>query len=63
MCKPPHEMRNASIEWIASEGSEVFDRTLDRRVANSRAKIEVDAQHPHDMMTVYGVLYKLADSP
>jgi len=56
-------MRNASIEWIASEGSEVFDRTLDRRVANSRAKIEVDAQHPHDMMTVYGVLYKLADSP
>jgi DNA-binding response OmpR family regulator len=47
------------IEKISSDGGEVFDRTLDRHVANLRAKIEVDAQHPRYIVTVYGVGYKL----
>jgi two-component system OmpR family response regulator len=51
--------RDHLIEKISSDGGEVFDRTLDRHVANLRAKIEVDAQHPRYILTVYGVGYKL----
>ena len=42
---------------------EVFDRTLDRHIANLRAKIEVDPQHPRYVLTVYGSGYKLAELP
>jgi DNA-binding response OmpR family regulator len=55
--------RNHLIELISGDGSEVFDRTLDRHVANLRAKIEVDSQHPQCIVTVYGVGYKLVDLP
>jgi DNA-binding response OmpR family regulator len=53
--------RDHLIELISSDSSEVFDRTLDRHVANLRAKIEVEPQRPHYIVTVYGVGYKLAD--
>jgi two-component system alkaline phosphatase synthesis response regulator PhoP len=55
--------RDHLIELISGDGSEVFDRTLDRHVANLRAKIEVDSQHPQCILTVYGVGYKLVDLP
>jgi DNA-binding response OmpR family regulator len=55
--------REHLIELISSDGGEVFDRTLDRHVANLRAKIEVDAQHPRYIVTVYGVGYKLVPLP
>jgi DNA-binding response OmpR family regulator len=56
--------RDHLIEMISSgDGGEVFDRTLDRHVANLRAKIEVDPQHPRYIVTVYGVGYKLVDLP
>jgi DNA-binding response OmpR family regulator len=55
--------RDHLIELISGDGSEVFDRTLDRHVANLRAKIEVDSQHPRYVVTVYGVGYKLVESP
>ena len=53
--------RDHLIELIAKDGSEVFDRTLDRHVANLRAKIEADVAHPRYILTVYGVGYKMSD--
>ena len=53
--------RDHLIELISSDGGEVFDRTLDRHIANLRAKIETDPQRPRYVLTVYGVGYKLAD--
>jgi DNA-binding response OmpR family regulator len=53
--------RDHLIELLSNDGGDVFDRTLDRHVANLRAKIERDVQHPQYVMTVYGVGYKLAD--
>jgi DNA-binding response OmpR family regulator len=53
--------RDHLIELISNDGGEVFDRTLDRHVANLRAKIEIDVARPHYVLTVYGVGYKMAD--
>jgi two-component system alkaline phosphatase synthesis response regulator PhoP len=55
--------RDHLIELISTDGGEVFDRTLDRHIANLRAKIEADPQHPRYVITVYGVGYKLAEFP
>jgi DNA-binding response OmpR family regulator len=55
--------RDHLIELVSADGAEVFDRTLDRHVANLRAKIETDPQNPRVIVTVYGVGYKLADVP
>lgn len=54
--------RDHLIELITSDGGEVFDRTLDRHIANLRAKIEVDPQRPRYVLTVYGAGYKLAET-
>jgi DNA-binding response OmpR family regulator len=53
--------RDHLIELISVDGGEVFDRTLDRHIANLRSKIEPDPQHPRYIITVYGAGYKLAD--
>ena len=53
--------RDHLIELISNDGGEVFDRTLDRHIANLRAKIEADPQRPQYIITVYGVGYKMAD--
>jgi DNA-binding response OmpR family regulator len=53
--------RDQLIELISTDGGEVFDRTLDRHIANLRAKIEVDPQHPRYIITVYGIGYKVVD--
>jgi DNA-binding response OmpR family regulator len=55
--------RDHLIELISTDGGEVFDRTLDRHIANLRAKIEVDPQHPRYIITVYGIGYKVVDLP
>jgi len=44
-----------------SEESQVFDRTLDRHIANLRQKIEVDSTHPRYILTVFGVGYKMVN--
>jgi DNA-binding response OmpR family regulator len=54
--------RDHLIELISANGGDVFDRTLDRHIANLRQKLEVDPQHPKYILTVYGVGYKMADS-
>jgi DNA-binding response OmpR family regulator len=53
--------RDHLIELVSADGAEVFDRTLDRHIANLRAKIETDPQNPRLIVTVYGAGYKLAD--
>jgi DNA-binding response OmpR family regulator len=55
--------RDHLIELISTDAGEVFDRTLDRHIANLRAKIEVDPQHPRYIITVYGIGYKVVDFP
>jgi two-component system OmpR family response regulator len=39
----------------------VFDRTLDRHIANLRARIERDAANPRYILTVFGVGYKMVE--
>ncbi len=41
----------------------VFDRTIDVHMMNLRKKIEASPARPRYLLTVYGVGYKLADSP
>jgi DNA-binding response OmpR family regulator len=53
--------RDHLIDLISADGGDVFDRTLDRHIANLRQKIERDVQHPRYILTVYGVGYKMAD--
>lgn len=53
--------RDHLIDLISSDGGDVYDRTLDRHIANLRQKIEPDPQRPQYILTVYGVGYKMAD--
>jgi DNA-binding response OmpR family regulator len=52
--------RDQLLERVSSDG-DVFDRTLDRHIANLRARIEVDPANPRYINTVFGVGYKLVD--
>ncbi len=52
--------REHLIALIATDDGDVFDRTLDRHIANVRAKLEVDARNPRYIVTVYGIGYKFA---
>jgi two-component system response regulator RegX3 len=46
------------LDKIEDIGSDVFDRTLDRHIANLRRKIEDDPARPQFIETVVGVGYK-----
>jgi DNA-binding response OmpR family regulator len=50
--------REQLIEKVSSDG-DIFDRTLDRHIANLRRKIEDDPAHPLRIVTVLGVGYKM----
>jgi DNA-binding response OmpR family regulator len=47
------------LDAIATDG-EVYDRTLDKHIANLRKKIERDSAHPRLVLTVFGIGYKFA---
>jgi DNA-binding response OmpR family regulator len=51
------------LDKIKGDELEIYDRTLDRHVANLRHKIEADASNPHYVLTVFGVGYKMAKLP
>lgn len=49
--------RSQLLDFVAAEG-DVFDRTLDKHIANLRKKIEADPSRPRHVLTVFGVGYK-----
>lgn len=59
VCNPGRAFtRTQLLDKIGDLGSDVFDRTLDRHIANLRCKIEEDPKHPRLVRTVPGVGYK-----
>jgi two-component system response regulator ResD len=51
------------LDKVKGDDLEIFDRTLDRHIANLRHKIEVDASNPRLIVTVFGVGYKMSKRP
>jgi DNA-binding response OmpR family regulator len=54
--------RDQLLDKISTDGAVVFDRTLDRHIANLRQKVESDPSHPRYIVTVFGVGYKLVEA-
>lgn len=52
--------RDQLLERVGADG-EIFDRTLDRHIANLRARIEPDQSNPRHIVTVFGIGYKMVD--
>ena len=52
--------RDQLLERVSADG-DVFDRTLDRHIANLRARIEPEPGSPRYIVTVFGVGYKMVD--
>jgi DNA-binding response OmpR family regulator len=50
--------RDQLLERVGSDG-DVFDRTLDRHIANLRARVERDRANPEYIVTVFGMGYKM----
>lgn len=55
--------RTQLLDQVKGDDLEIFDRTLDRHIANLRHKIEEDPTKPHYVVTVFGIGYKLSKSP
>lgn len=51
--------RTQLLDRIKGDELEIYDRTLDRHVANLRHKIESDPANPRYIVTVFGVGYKM----
>jgi DNA-binding response OmpR family regulator len=52
--------RDQLLQRVSADG-DVFDRTLDRHIANLRARVEPDPANPRYIVTVFGVGYKMVD--
>jgi DNA-binding response OmpR family regulator len=52
--------RDQLLQRVSADG-DVFDRTLDRHIANLRARVEPDPANPRHIITVFGVGYKMVD--
>ena len=52
--------RGQLLERVSGDG-DVFDRTLDRHIANLRARVEPDPANPRYIVTVFGIGYKMVD--
>ena len=51
------------LDALSGDQLDVYDRTLDRHIANVRQKLETDPAHPKHIVTVFGIGYKfVADS-
>jgi DNA-binding response OmpR family regulator len=55
--------RTQLLDRVKSDDLEMYDRTLDRHIANLRHKIEEDPAAPRYVLTVFGVGYKMAKRP
>ena len=52
--------RTQLLDNINADSGEIFDRTLDKHIANLRHKIRDDPNRPRYILTVQGVGYKFA---
>ena len=52
--------RGQLLDDVSGETSDVYDRTLDKHIANLRHKIGDDPNRPRYIVTVQGVGYKFA---
>ena len=43
---------------LVAYDSAIFDRTLDKHIANLRKKLEVNSAHPQHLITIFGVGYR-----
>jgi len=48
------------LDAVNVDSTDVFDRTLDKHIANLRSKIGDDPNRPRYVLTIHGVGYKLA---
>jgi DNA-binding response OmpR family regulator len=55
--------RTQLLDRARAENLDVFDRTLDRHIANLRHKVEADPGNPKYIITVFGVGYKMSKNP
>ncbi|HLJ83852.1 MAG TPA: response regulator transcription factor [Candidatus Eremiobacteraceae bacterium] len=55
--------RTQLLDRVKSGELEIFDRTLDRHIANLRRKVEPEPSNPRYILTVIGVGYKMAKNP
>ena len=49
-----------TLDYVSTEDSDVFDRTLDKHIANIHQKLGDNPNRPRYSLTVQGVGYKLA---
>jgi DNA-binding response OmpR family regulator len=54
--------RAALLDAITEDQLDIYDRTLDRHIANVRQKLEADPTRPKHIITVFGVGYKFVGS-
>ena len=52
--------RDQLLEHVTADG-DVFDRTIDRHIANLRLRVEADPSNPRYIVTVLGVGYKMVN--
>jgi DNA-binding response OmpR family regulator len=50
------------LDAVSTDDPDVYDRTLDRHIANLRHKVEADVGHPRHIVTVFGVGYKFVEA-
>jgi DNA-binding response OmpR family regulator len=50
------------LDAVNSDEPDVYDRTLDRHIANLRHKVEADVSHPRHIVTVFGIGYKFMET-
>lgn len=53
--------RSQLLDNINADSTEIYDRTLDKHIANLRSKIGDDPNRPRYIITVQGVGYKFAE--
>ena len=54
--------RSQLLDAIHGQALESYERAIDAHVKNIRRKLEPDPRHPHYLLTVYGVGYRVADA-
>jgi len=50
------------LDAVSNDELDVYDRTLDRHIANLRHKVEADVSHPRHIVTVFGIGYKFVET-